>query len=520
MDNLFTALPKQIKELFDRLTLSQKASLAGLTLLTGLAIVGLLTWANRPQYTVLFSELSGGDASKIRDKLHDGKVRYKLESGGSTILVPSDRVYDLRLELAADGIPSQHGVGYEIFDRTNLGMSDFVQKLNYRRALEGELARTIISIAEVEQARVHLVIPEPSLFKDDEKDPTASVVLKFKGRSRLSEDQVRGIATLVARSVEGLDPDNVTILDAFGNLLSGMKSSDPGIGLTSTQLELQHKVEAYLASKAQTMLDGVLSPGRSIVRVTAELDFQQIERTSEVYDPESQVVRSEERMKSQASDLDAAPSKEENSLTNYEINKTVEHLVSTGGNIKRLSAAVIVDGHYRAGADGAMEYTPRDAREMGALSNMVRGALGLREERGDVLEISNLAFDKESFQEQQEVWAAEDQKDMIINLLPKAVLVLALLMLAWMVRGILRQSLKATRQVLEPQPALVTSGAVPPQLMAGYNAARAPVSLPPIEAELSESARELAQRKEQIAQFAKAKPEAATQLLKTWLLER
>lgn len=523
MNQFWRTIPKQFKELFDRLSASQKASLVGLTALTVIAVVALLIWANRPQYTILFTDLSNSDAAKIRDKLQDEKVSYRLQNGGSTVLVPSDRVYDLRLQLASEGIPSQPGVGYEIFDRTNLGMSDFVQKLNYRRALEGELSRTITSISEVEAARVHLVMPEPALFKEDEKQTTASVVLKFKGRSRLSEEQVRGIATLVARSVEGLEPENVTILDSNGNLLSGLKMADAAVGLSATQLELQHKVESYLAAKAQSMLDGVLSPGRSIVRVNAELDFQKLERTSEIYDPESAVVRSEERMESVSNEVDAPPTKEENSLTNYEINKTVEHLVSNGGSVKRLSAAVIVDGTYQTGADGKVQYTARSAKEMAALSNMVRGALGLDEPRGDVLEITNIAFDKESFTEQAESWAAAEKKDMIIALLPKALLGIVLVALLLMIRGFLKHNLKLTRSVLEMEPAVLTSGASPAQLMPAYTGLQklpGKVGMKPVEEEITAEAREAAMRKEQIRAFAKAQPEAAAMLLKSWLLEK
>ena len=522
MNPIWRSLPRQFKELFDRLSPAQRASLTAMTLLTVIAIAALMIWANRPQYTILFTDLSSSDAAKIRDRLQDEKVKYHLQEGGSTILVPSDRVYDLRLQLASEGIPSQPGIGYEIFDRTNLGMSDFVQKLNYRRALEGELARTITSISEVEQARVHLVIPEPALFKEDEKQTTASVVLKIKGRTRLAEEQVRGIATLVARSVEGLEPDNVTILDSNGNLLSGMRAADASLGLSSTQMELQNKVENYLAAQAQSMLDGVLGAGRSIVRVSAELDFQKIERTSEIYDPESAVVRSEELMESTTNEVDSSPSKEANSLTNYEINKTVEHLVNNGGSIKRLSTAVIVDGVYKAGADGQVQYAARNAKEMAALGNMVRGAIGLRADRGDVLEITNIAFDKESFESAAADWAAAEKKDFIVALLPKAILGLVLIMLMLMIRKFLHHSLKLTKSVLEMPPAAMTAGGFAPQLMPGDAAARFSGKLfaKTPEGEMSDEAREAALRKKQITEFAKNQPEAATTLLKSWLLEK
>ncbi|MHC4478919.1 MAG: flagellar basal-body MS-ring/collar protein FliF, partial [Planctomycetota bacterium] len=422
------SLPSQLKETFSRFTTGQKTGLVSATALTVFAILVLLIIVNRPQYTILFSNLSPSDASLVRDKLQDEKITYQLREGGSTILVPKDQVYECRLILASDGIPSQPGAGYELFDRTNLGMSDFVQKLNYRRALEGELGRTVSGIAEVEQARVHVVMPEPALFREDEKETTASVVLKLKARARLKDDQVQGISILVARAVEGLEPENVTILDSYGNLLSGGRVPDPMVGLSSTQLELQHTIESYLASKAQTMLDGVLGPGKSIVRVSSELDFQTIERTREIYDPESAVVRSEERTESETSGADTPQTKEENSLSNYEINKTVEHIVNTGGSILRLSAAVLVDGQYELAEDRSRVYTPRSDEEMTSLTKMVRGALGIREDRGDVLEVTNIAFDKEPFVEEAAPWQVMEYQDLIITLLPKIILGIVLLM--------------------------------------------------------------------------------------------
>ncbi|HEX7343521.1 MAG TPA: flagellar M-ring protein FliF C-terminal domain-containing protein, partial [bacterium] len=321
--------------------------------------------------------------------------------------------------------------------------------------------------------------------------------------------------------------DNVTILDSNGNLLSGLKTSDASIGLSSTQMELQNKVENYLAAKAQSMLDGVLGAGRSIVRVSSELDFQKLERTSEIYDPESAVVRSEELMESTTNEVDSSPSKEANSLTNYEINKTVEHLVNNGGSIKRLSAAVIVDGVYKAGADGSAaggQYTARSAKEMAALGNMVRGALGFHPERGDVLEITNIAFNKEAFEEQASSWAAAEKKDFIIALLPKAILGLVLIMLALMIRKFLRHNLKLTQSVLELPPAVMTAGGPAAQLLPGTGAAAprlsANVAFRSPEEEMSEEAREAAMQKKQITEFARSQPEAATMLLKSWLLEK
>ncbi len=528
------AFTGQLKEVFDRFTINQKVSLIALSMVTVLAILALLIWANRPQYTILFSDLSSTDAARIRDQLQDEKVSYRLRNGGSTILVPRARLYDLRLQLAASGIPSQPGAGYEIFDRTNLGMSDFVQKLNFRRALEGELGRTISSLAEVEQARVHVVIPEAALFREDEKETTASVVLKLKGRVRPREDQIRGITVLVARSVEGLEPENITILDSYGNILAGMKAFDPLVGLSSTQLELQHKVESHLASKAQSMLDGVLGQGRSIVRVSSELDFQTIERTSEIYDPESAIVRSEERTESFSSGGGTTQSKEENLLSNYEINKTVEHIIDSGGSILQLSVAVMIDGTYRSGEDGTVEYTPRSEEETASLANMVRGALGIREERGDVLEISNIAFNKEMFTQVSESWAATEYKELAVAVLPKVILGTVLLILIFMIRGFLRRQQNIANHIFAKEKILIPAGEGPAQLMpATYTstdmAAATPgsivagkkpppkVELPPLESEIPEEVRTAKAKREQIIEFTTEKPEIAAGLLRSWI---
>lgn len=524
MNTNLRALPGQFKDLFERLSVTQKLTLVTLTVFTLLSIVILLVVVNRPQYTILFSDLSSSDAAAVRDQLQDAKVSYQLRNGGTTILVPKDRVYDLRLQLAADGIPNQPGTGYEIFDHTNLGMSDFVQKLNYRRALEGELARTISSIAEIEQARVHVVIPEPALFKEDEKKTTASVVLKLKPHTRLQDNQIHAISVLISRAVEGLASENVTILDSNGNLLSGGDLPDSNVGLSATQMELQQKVEAYLAAKAQSMLDRVLGPGRSIVRVSSDLDFKTIERTREIYDPESAVVRSEERTETATTGGNAPQTKEENSLSNYEINKTVEHLVNSGGSIRRLSVAVMVDGHYQTAEDGSLVYTPRSPEEMASLTNMVKGALGFQKERGDILEITNIAFDKETFVQPPESWKDQEVTSLIITLLPKIILGIVLFMLLMMIRGFLKRHLSVTREVLEQSgvalPSVSASG--PAQLLPADSKKKQPaqpVELPDLAEDVPEEVRTADARRQQLAEFTQEKPEVATMLLRSWLVD-
>ena len=360
-------------------------------------------------YQILYRNLDSQEAGQIVDQMHESKTPYRLSQGGTAILVPGDKINEIRLNLAAQGYPKSGVVGYEIFDQTNLGMTDFLQKVNYRRAMEGELTKTISTLKEVKSARVHLVIPEPRLFKEDEKEPTASVVLFLNRALPLSQRQIEGIAYLVSSSVEGLPPENVTILDSSGKLLSERRQSDQLAKLSSNQLDMKKNVEAYIQDKAQSMLDGVMGPAKSIVRVSADLDFDQLERTRESYNPDSVVVRSEETTEESESQSDSAdPNKKKDAsgskkttVKNYEVNKTLEHLVSQVGNINQMRVSLSVDGTYTMvkGADGKMQrqYVPRSQEELDKLLALVRGAVGFSDTRGDVIEIANLPF--ETFQD-------------------------------------------------------------------------------------------------------------------------
>ena len=388
--------------------------LAVFSVVLGIVIFAQVTKAS---YSVLYRNLDSQEAGQIIDQLRGSKVPYRISEGGTEILVPSSKINDVRLNLAAQGYPKSGIIGYEIFDQTNLGMTDFLQKVNYRRALEGELTKTISSLKEVESARVHLVIPEQRLFKEDEKQPTASVVLYLNRSKPLSQRQIEGIAYLVSSSVEGLPAENVTILDASGRLLSAPRQTDQLAQLSSSQLDVKKNIEAYLQEKAQSMLDGVMGPNRSIVRVSADLNFDQVEKTSESYNPDSTVVRSEETTEENQSASDTNdPNKKKDSsgtkkttIRNYEVTKKLEHLVSQVGNIKQLRVSVSVDGTYNMvkGAGGKMvrQYTPRQQEELDKLLALVRGAVGFSDQRGDIIEVANLPFEtmQDDWEEQQQV---------------------------------------------------------------------------------------------------------------------
>lgn len=396
--------------IWQRLNPSQRLLFGGVAVGAVVLLVSLASWAGRPHYAILFGNLDPADGGAIVDELRTRKVPYQVEGGGRTILVPEDQVYETRLMLASNGLPGS-GSGYEILDANKLGWTDFVQKLQYRRALEGEIARTIQTVAEIQAARVHLVQPEPSLFIAEEKPATASVVLRLRPGARLTGGNVQGIVHLVSSAVEGLQPENVTILDTRGNLLSA-PASDPVLGATADQIGIQRGVEEQLTAKVQSLLETVLGPGKSVVRISAEMDFQHAERTTESYDAENPVVRSEERSEETSSD----GSRSESSTTNYEISHTVERVTVPTGTISRLTASVFIDGTYRPLPKGEREYIPRSAEEMQKFQSIIQTALGFSTERGDLLTVENIAFDTSVLEQEKKEMEKADRFQLVTQL--------------------------------------------------------------------------------------------------------
>ena len=383
-------------------------------------LVAVTLWTQQPDMQVLFANLAVDDASGIIDKLKDAKVPYETTNGGTTILVPNAQVHDLRLEMAGQGLPHGGGVGYEIFDRTTMGMSDFVQKLNYRRALQGELARTIAQMPEVERARVHLAIPERRLFATEQDRARASVVVSLRSSQTLSKAQIQGVVHLVSSSVEGLQARDVTVVDGHGNLLSNT-SSDESAGLSGTQMEFQRTLEKDIETRIQTMLERIVGVNKAVVRVSSMLDFRKIETTEERYDPNGQVVRSEQRGQEKSSGVNGTSggvpgvesnvpggtegeggqtssnnNQTKNETVNYEISRTVSRIVEPTGTIKKLSVAVLVDGIYEggkageAGADQPKKYVPRSEEEIKRIEEIVKKAMGYSTERQDQVEVVNI----------------------------------------------------------------------------------------------------------------------------------
>jgi flagellar M-ring protein FliF len=372
-----------------------------------LYIAGAIT---EPPKTILFSGLESRDAAAVTAKLDSMAVKYDVKEGG-TVLVPADQVTKLRMALAQDNLPAA-GVGYEIFDKSDtFGTTAFVQNINHQRALEGELARSMQTIEGIQSARVHLVIPEHQIFARDDQQPSASVVLKSAGR--LDRGQVRAVQHLVAAAVAGLTAERVAIVDDRGNLLAGGDDKSGPDALARSQDEDTTNYENSLRQRIEAIVSSVVGAGHVQVQVAADINYNHTQTTSETYDPDSKVVRSTQTVEqnstnsaggsSAVSVANALPggsnatgggeqgrdtSGRTEETTNYEISKTVKTSTVDGGDIKKLSVAVVVDGS----GETAANYKPRTAEEMTKITALVKSAMGFDQARGDLVQVTNMQF--------------------------------------------------------------------------------------------------------------------------------
>jgi flagellar M-ring protein FliF len=391
---------------FNALSSGRKFSVLAVVLITAASIGLMVYFTNQVEYRVLFSNLAAEDAGNIIGKLNEKKVPYKISSSGNAVSVPADRVSELRLELAASGLPQGSGVGFEIFDNKTLGATEFEQQLNYRRALQGELARTINGLDEIQSSRVHIAIPKDSLFSDKQKKPTASVTLRLKSGKTIRPGQIEGIVHLVASSIEGMNPEDVMVVDSKGAILSASRDESKLSKLSSSQVDFQRNTEKELSGRIQSMLENVVGKGKAVVRVTAELDFRLMEKTEESYDAEAPVVRSVQRNSEKVNAVGKTGTVSENpekekldEIVNYEINKVVNKTVMPTGETKKLSIAVLVDGTYKKSEKGEMVYQPRTKNEIESLEDLVRKSSGFNSQRGDQVVVTNMPFGKEEVEE-------------------------------------------------------------------------------------------------------------------------
>lgn len=410
-------------EIFKKLGKGKTAVLIGAAAFVVAALIVLVLFNQGPEYQVLYSNLSQEDSGAVIEKLKEKRIPYKVD--GSAITVPSEKVYETRMELAGQGVPQGGGIGFEIFDKTSFGVTDFVQKVNYKRALQGELSRTISQIKEVESARVHLAIPEKGVFLDEQKKARASVILKLKQGNSLSQGQVSSIVHLVANSTDNMRPEDVTVVDTAGRMWTKASDEDNPLRLTASQLEYKRSLEKDIESRVQTMLEKAVGQEKVVARVSVDIDNKHVERTEEKYDPDGQVVRSEQRNKEKStgatyalgipgvmSNLPDASSQNPNSnnsappqtqrqdeVINYEISKVTSHVVEPTGGIKRVTVAVLVDGIYDTakGSDGkeVKKYNARSEEELAKFTEMVKGAVGFSQERGDVITVVSTPFEAE-----------------------------------------------------------------------------------------------------------------------------
>ena len=409
---------QSLLDLWKQLGLNQRVSLVVAALAVAGGLAGVLVWSQRPDYQLLYARLGEKDAAAVISYLESQNIPHQVLAGGSSVEVPANVVYKVRMDLAGKGLPSGDGVGFEIFDKGQFGLSDFVQRTNYLRALQGELARTISQLQGVRAARVMIVQPESRLLLTEQGVKSTASVFVDVGGGRLEIDQVNAVRHLVANAVQGLAPDDVAVVDNRGHVLSEELKQDPALGTASSQIRYREQVEDYLGKKVESMLAAVIGPGNAVVRVSADIETESTTQTSEKYDPDGQVVRSQTSVEDVSSSAEAhaaggavgvsanVPDKNPagaaeasrpvstteqnrtNRTTTYEINRTTTSIARSPGAVKGVTAAVFVATRFVTPAPAAdapkgapaPEPQPqkRTPAELDALRQIVINALGLK----------------------------------------------------------------------------------------------------------------------------------------------
>ena len=504
MSEFFKQLITQLSAIWQKLSAQQKIITTALVVLIMLGMTGLVIWSQKNTerksgFKVLYANLDVDEAAAITEELQKAGYKYKLENDGRSIAVENKSLYEVRMAMAREGLPRKSGIGYELFDKTNLGMTDYVMKINSRRALEGELQRTIEGLEEVKSVRVHIVIPEPTIFLDNQKEAKASVVIKCAPGKELGKEQIRGIAFLVSSSVEGLKPEQISIVDYNGRLLSDPFGGDESAVASSRNMELQQNAERYLENKANQLLTNVLGPSKAFVKIACDLDFDRVERTHEQYNPESRVIRSEERIDENKKNAPDGDNQRERSLTNYEIDKTVQHVIAETGNIKRLTISVAVDGRYETGTDGKATFTARTPEELQNIEDIVKNTVGYDLARGDQIAVSSVKFDNEFLRQEQVEMRNREKWDFWISI-AKYVLGFALAVLFIL---FLRSLAKTVAESMNPPiPALEHLGLEEP-----------------VVEEIPEEMRRSSEILERVEMLTREEPVNIAMIIKQWLAE-
>lgn len=525
-------LPAPVRKIGD----SFKSFTPGQKAVTIAAIIALVvggyffaTWASKPALAPLFSNLSSKDASAIVESLQKTGTAYELANSGSTIMVPQDQVYDLRLQLSGEGLPGESDTGYALLDQQGITTSDFMQHTNYQRALEGELSNTIKAIDGVEAATVHLVMPQKDVFADDQSKTTASVLVQNSPSEPLSSEQVRAIVNLVASSVEGLDPTQVTVAGADGKILSAGGGQAVATGGDSGDDSATVSFQNRLNSSLQTMLDSVVGPGHSVVTTTAELDYDQAQTTTETYTSDPSVAALSESISREAyngngngsggvlgpdniqvpngttSSSGANQYENSNTVRNNAVNKVTETRNAAPGGVKRLSVSVLLDA------------TTAGAVDQADVQQLVSAAAGIDATRGDTIAVSAMPFDTSAATAAKDALAASvaaeqtAKQTSLIKTAAMALVVLFLIFLAW--RWSRKQKKRKSLTPEELKHLEEMQAALEQQRLAQLNAA---IPSPAIEA-ANANFEALESRQREIEQMVEDQPEEMATLLRGWL---
>jgi len=516
---------QQIITLLKSLPLSRKISLGFTIILIISGFAFMFLWANQVEYQVLFTNLTPEDAGSVLEKIKEKNVPHKLGSGGTTVLVAKEHVHELRLLLAGDGLPKGGNIGFEVFDKTDFRTTKFVQELNYRRALQGELARTINRFEEVNDSRVFIVLPKESLFIEESKPASASIQLDL--RTSLPAGKVAAIIHLAASAVEGLDPNQVTVVDTKGRVLFKGGSNDDGAALLNhVQLDYKGKIEDEIRMNVQSMLEGIVGENNAIVRVSADVDFSETVLEEEEYDPSATAVRSnrniEQSLKTSqggVEDTEASVTQKRAGVvppptsagktetrkelaTNYEINKVTRATTRPAGSIRRLSVAAVINGTTKTEKqdDGTLKqiYIPRTEGELSTFEEMVKGAMGYSEDREDSVSVTSIAF-SESFSMDQWPEAGQNPSG-IFNLLASHKQIIFNIFLVFMV------FLLVVRPLLKGMKGMSTEPAAERMELPSPDGTTSHIS------EIKEP-----NQREQILQLARNNPDRTEQLIKGWI---
>jgi flagellar M-ring protein FliF len=399
----------------------------GLILLATAAFIYFLVSNNSQRYDILYSDLSPEDAGAITSELKKENIPYRLGEGGTLIELPEGRAQDVRLDLAMKGLPAKSGVGFEIFDESKLGVTDMEQKIQLQRAVTWELERTIMRFPEVKDARIHLTVPRETLFIEDQKDPAASVVLTLNRGAELDKQKIMGIVHLITSAVDGLSPENVSVIDTEGGLLWSKDSNKMGF-LNDEQLKQKRAFEREMQARINGMLEKVLGPYKATTQVNVELDLKEVTTSEDSYDPEGSVVRSEQRIQERETGpgranagipnatYELGTANRQNSgeggnqvtytrseeTTNYEVSNIKKQTISASGDLKKVTVAVIVDGFFTTNEAGERVFKPLPAHKKASLTEAVKNTVGFDEKRGDSVSVTCLEFYRD---ENVSVWA-------------------------------------------------------------------------------------------------------------------